>query len=79
MQNTSSQLKSSALKLSKTERAKLAHWLILSLEEENDDTKSEIDTAWETEIEKRIEQVRAGTAKGEPSEKVFAKIRSRYK
>ncbi len=61
--------------LSPKERAELAHELIVSLDEVID---TEIEKAWDTEIEKRIKEIKSGKAKGRPAEEILAEIRARY-
>jgi hypothetical protein len=34
--------------------------------------------AWETELARRADEIRTGQAVGEPAEKVFAELRSKY-
>ena len=53
-----------ALKLPLGERAKLAHELLVSLDQGEPDP--EAPEAWDREIEKRANDVKAGTAKTEP-------------
>ncbi|MGA1826371.1 MAG: addiction module protein [bacterium] len=63
-----------ALDLSSKERAKLVHELILSL-----DTKDEgVEKAWDMEIERRVKEIKNGTAKGRPAEDILAEIRIKY-
>ena len=64
-----------ALTLSKRERAELAHKILVSLEEVADEN---VDEAWDVEIQKRVERIKEGTAKGRPAEEVFRDIRARY-
>lgn len=64
-----------ALELPKDERAELAHELILSLDEEKE---SDVQHAWDMEIERRISAIKAGKASGRPAEQVLAEIRARY-
>ena len=64
-----------ALSLSKKERAKLAHELIVSLDEHLD---SDISDAWEKEICRRVKEIKDGTAKGRPAEQVLSEIRAKY-
>lgn len=63
-----------ALILPEKERAELAHRILLSLE---DTVETGVEEAWETEIAKRVERIRRGSAKGRPAEKVFHDIRAR--
>ncbi len=70
----SSQLKSvesEALKLSAEERAELADRLITSLFDD-----SEIENAWATEVERRIDAIENGRAKLIPAAKAIARARS---
>jgi putative addiction module component (TIGR02574 family) len=61
--------------LSPSERAILAHELILSLD---DPTEYDLSPAEEVEIQRRLEMVREGTASGRPANDVFADIRAKY-
>jgi putative addiction module component (TIGR02574 family) len=69
------QLTEQALGLSESERAELAHRLLLSLDDVADEGAEE---AWEIEVARRVEQIKNGTAKGRPAEDVFREIRARY-
>ncbi len=64
-----------AMTLSASERASLAHDLILSLDEPSD---LELSPAYEAEIQRRLQAVREGTATGRPADKVFADIKTKY-
>jgi len=66
---------SKAHNLSLEERAELAHELIASL---GDVTDNETEAAWDAEIEKRMDEIKNGKAKGRPAEEVFAEIRAKY-
>jgi putative addiction module component (TIGR02574 family) len=57
------------------ERAELAQALISSLEEKHD---SKADSAWNTEIRLRVNEIKSGKAKGRPAEFVLAEIRAHY-
>jgi len=61
--------------LSPEERAELAHELIVSL---NDDIDKEHEKAWDSEIERRVREIKSGTAKGRPAEDILAEIRAKY-
>ncbi len=74
MQTTFETIESEALKLSVTERAKLAEHLIASLDED-----SEIDDAWGAEVERRIAEIEAGTAQLIPAAEVIANARATLK
>jgi len=75
MAGTVTKLIEQALGLSERDRAELAHRLLQSLEESKEEG---VEDAWETEIAKRVEEVRNGTAIGRPAEDVFREIRARY-
>ena len=62
-------------KLSAEERAELAHELILSLDDNIDEGYV---SAWDSEIEKRVREIKSGMAKGRPAEEILAEIRARY-
>ena len=64
-----------AIALSASERASLAHDLILSLDEPSD---FELSAAQEAEIQRRIRKVKEGTEKSRPADDVFADIKEKY-
>ena len=67
-------LRNDALALSPSERASLAHDLILSLDNPADYTLS---PEQEAEIQRRVQTVREGQAQGRPAEDVFRHIKTR--
>tara|TARA_Y100000294_G_scaffold174389_1_gene192399 strand:- start:591 stop:821 length:231 start_codon:yes stop_codon:yes gene_type:complete len=64
-----------ALSLPPKDRAKLAHELIISLDQ---NVESNVSKAWEKEINKRVVEIHSGIAKGRPAEQVLAEIRAKY-
>ena len=72
---TVEKMRSEVMALSASERASLAHELILSLD---DPTEYDLSSAQETEIQRRLNMVREGTASGRPAAEVFADIRAKY-
>ena len=74
MSTTVEKVRDAALALSASERAGLAHDLILSLDNPADYTLS---PEQEAEIQRRVQMVRDGKAKGRPAEEVFARIKAR--
>ena len=64
-----------ALALSASERASIAHELILSLEEPSD---LSLDQKSEAEIRRRVEMVKKGTAIGQSADQVFAEIEDKF-
>lgn len=69
------EVENKALALSAEERAKLAHELIVSLDDAID---REVETAWDAEIERRVKEIKSGAAKGRPAEDILAEIRAKY-
>ena len=67
--------RSEAMALSASERASLAHDLILSLDDPAD---YELDAAHESEIQRRLKMVRQGAASGRPAVEVFADIKAKH-
>jgi putative addiction module component (TIGR02574 family) len=75
MTATAEKLRTKLAGLSETARAELAHFLIRSLDEgKGDDAES----AWDTELGRRAEEIESGRATGEPAEKVFSELRAKY-
>jgi len=68
-------VRSEVMALSASERASLAHDLILSLDDPAD---YELSDAEESEIQRRLKMVRDGAASGRPASEVFADIRARH-
>lgn len=68
-------LEAEALELSTSERAALAHRLIASLDEGADDP-TEVELAWEQEIQRRLDEYRRGEVQTISSADVFAKARA---
>ena len=69
-------LEAEALELSSSERAALAHRLIVSLDEGPDDDPTEVELAWDAEIRRRLDAYRRGEVQSVPSSEVFAKART---
>ena len=67
-------LSAEMLKLSRTEREKLAQELIASLDEDHD-----IDAAWAAEIEKRVAEIESGAVAGVPLAEALALARAALK
>lgn len=63
------------MSLSMSERASLAHDLILSLDEPSD---FDLGLEQEARIARRIQMVREGTASGRPSADVFSEIKAMF-
>lgn len=65
------QFKSQLQHLSPHERAELAHFLLVSLEPEDEGAPE----AWEAEIARRVADIRSGRATGRLADEVFAELR----
>ena len=71
MSKTTDDLLNKARQLSTTERAELAAALLASLDGEPEEA---VETAWLAEIQRRIERVRSGDAKGRPWSEVRERL-----
>lgn len=74
MSKTVEAVRNEALALSPSERASLAHDLILSLD---DPASYELSPEQEAEIRRRVLMVREGRGTGRPAAEVFADIKSK--
>ena len=70
------QIRSEVMGLSASERASLAHDLILSLDDADD---LDLGTEQEQEIQRRVRMVREGKATGRSAATVFADIKAKYR
>ncbi|HKP77294.1 MAG TPA: addiction module protein [Longimicrobiaceae bacterium] len=68
-----------ALELPTSDRAALAHRLIVSLDDGPDEDPTEVELAWEAEIQQRLDEYRRGDVQPIPSSEVFAKARALLK
>ena len=73
--STVQEARSMIMTLSASERASLAHELILSLDDPMD---AQLTASQEAEIQRRLALVREGTAEGRPANEVFAELRKKY-
>jgi putative addiction module component (TIGR02574 family) len=62
------QLKTQVAALSAEERADLTHFLLESLEPDED---LEVEAAWERELNRRVEEIKSGTVRGIPADQAF--------
>ena len=60
--------------LPQEDRAELAHFLLCTLEPEDDD----VEVAWAEEVARRVEEIRSGRALGRPLDEFMAELRERY-
>jgi putative addiction module component (TIGR02574 family) len=74
MTDTAEKLKTEVLQLAENERAELAYCLIRSLDDDTDESSE----AWETELERRWQEMENGSVRGIPAEVAFAEMRKKY-
>lgn len=67
------EVESQALKLSRRERARLAHRLISSLDQE---AHPDAERLWLAEAERRLAELKSGKVTAIPAERVIKKVRS---
>lgn len=67
-------IEAEAMRMSAQDRARLARRLIVSLEEEVENP-AEVERAWEAEIQRRLDEYRAGKVQGIPAGEVLAEAR----
>ncbi len=65
-----------ALALPAEGRAKLAHELIVSLDETSE---TDVEAAWDREIKRRVAEIKRGDARGRPAKQALAEIRAKYR
>lgn len=75
MTETAEKLKIELSQLSMQERAELAYFLIHSLDE---DVDYDVESAWDVELTRRMQEINNGIACGEPPSKVFTELREKY-
>jgi putative addiction module component (TIGR02574 family) len=75
MTATVEQLKSQLEILTTQERAELAHFLIRSLDQEEDPGA---EAAWEMELARRMADIESGRLVGKPAAQVFKELREKY-
>lgn len=76
MNGSLEKIKGDALSLPVQQRAELAQVLLSSLDEQIPSNSST--TAWDIELEKRVQAIREGKVRGIPAEEVFLKTRQKY-
>lgn len=72
-------LRDEALELPMRLRAKLAHDLLLSLEDEPFDSPEEVEKTWTAEIDRRIQDLKEGRVKLIPAEQALRDVRASLK
>ena len=72
-----SEVAKDALELSAVQRLTLAR-ILLDLSEESQDFSPDVEAAWETEIVRRMEEVKAGRARSSGFDEVFARLDRRF-
>ena len=72
-----SELAKDALELPPVQRLTLAR-ILLDLSEGNQDFSPDVEAAWEKEIGRRMEEVKAGRAHSSSHDEVFARLDQRF-
>jgi putative addiction module component (TIGR02574 family) len=75
MTQAAERLKTELAQLPTEDRAELAHFLLTTLDEGEDE---DAEAAWDAELARRAEEIRSGKAVGEPMEKVFSELRAKH-
>jgi putative addiction module component (TIGR02574 family) len=75
MSETAENLKLALSQLAGKDRAELAHFLIHSLDE---DQEFDEVGSWETELERRLAEIKHGKAHGEPGEQVLQDLHKKH-
>ena len=75
MDQTAEALFAEAMKLSPPDREDLASLLLGSVEKES--AEGSLNSEWDDEIARRVEEIRSGAVKGIPAEEVHRKMRER--
>jgi putative addiction module component (TIGR02574 family) len=72
-----SEVAKDALELPPVQRLTLAR-ILLDLSDERQDFSPEVEAKWETEICRRMEEVKAGRARSDSFDNVFARLDQRF-
>jgi putative addiction module component (TIGR02574 family) len=75
MTEIAEKLKGEALQLDEEDRAELAYQLLRSLDEQEDDDTC---AAWESELERRLQEMEEGSVRGIAAEDALAEMRKKY-
>jgi putative addiction module component (TIGR02574 family) len=78
MSKTAEKMKTKLAGLSIEDRAELAYYLLHTLDDD-DESESAIQKAWETELDRRWARIESGEAKGIPAKKAIAQAREKLK
>ena len=74
MQSAIDQWKTQLITLPPSERGELAHFLLSSLEGEDEG----VETAWDAEASRRVAEIHSGRATGRPVDEFIAELRESY-
>jgi len=78
MPKTLTEVTRDASELSPPERLKLAR-ILLELSEAIEEPAGDVESAWDKEIERRLQELRSGQIKGRPLEEVKERIEARFR
>ena len=76
MTKQAEQLKTTLASLSSEEKAALAHFLIHSLDPQEE---KDFEVAWDMELQRRSEEIRNGKVMGQSAESIFQKLQNYWK
>ncbi len=81
---TFEELEAEALQLTERERLRLAASLLKSCPPPGDDIEDEdpeqvVETAWNTELHRRADEIRSGAVQGVPGKEAVARIKAKLK
>ena len=65
-------------RLSIQERAMLAHWILVNLDEDFVEPQESVDAAWREEIRNRIQEIRTGKVRMIPSDEMWKDLLNNY-
>lgn len=77
MSEVVSQLIDQVIRLPKVERAAFVDYIQHHYDPEFDEPSDVVAEAWRLEIDRRVAEIRAGTAVGRPMDEVLAELRAR--
>jgi putative addiction module component (TIGR02574 family) len=77
MPKTLSEVTQEAAELTRPDRLKLAR-ILLELSEPEAEPRADVQDAWDSEIERRLQELRSGQVEGVPLEEVKKKIERRF-
>ena len=75
MSHAAEKIKTELVRLSPADRTELVHFLIETLDQEQEPA---VQAAWDAELRRRLGEIESGKVKGIPAEDVFDEMRKQY-